>query len=82
MRTSRPYLEVPLPFSPSCLRKRRANAGLSVAKLAVNADVSDITVRAYEKGLRVPSVDRAARLAAALGCRVDDLLTDCQEVAE
>jgi transcriptional regulator with XRE-family HTH domain len=63
-----------VPFSPAILKTRRLHAGFTVAELAAAARLSDVAVRAYEYGQRIPSVDRAARLAATLGCTVDDLL--------
>lgn len=70
-----------MPFSPATLKIRRRHAGLTVAELAAAARLSDVAVRAYEYGQRIPSVDRAARLAAALGCTVDDLLVRDDEKA-
>lgn len=63
-------------FSPSQLKNRRVAADLTVAEVAAGAKVGDIAVRAYEAGKRIPSVERAARIAVVLGCRVEDLLTD------
>jgi transcriptional regulator with XRE-family HTH domain len=61
-------------FSPESLQRLRGDAGLSTTQLAAAAGLTEMTVRGYEAGRRVPSVDRAIRLAAALGCQLTDLV--------
>lgn len=61
------------------LKKKRKAAGLTQHELAERASVSVRTLQYYEQG--VLSIDKAAaatvaRLAFALGCHVEDLLSD------
>jgi transcriptional regulator with XRE-family HTH domain len=53
-------------------RLRRA-AGLSQAALAQAAGVPAASLRNWEQDRRVPALDAAARVARALGVRLDDL---------
>ncbi len=56
------------------IKDRREALHLSQEDLAAKANVSRVSIARYEAGERIPSVDIAARIAAALGCRVDDLI--------
>ena len=53
------------------IRKQR---GITVKELATSARVSPMSIYRYEQGKRTPTVEVAARLAAALRCTVDDLI--------
>ena len=53
------------------LRARRQAVGLSQAALAAKAGVSRVFVEKIEAGARTPSWGTLARLARALGCRVE-----------
>ena len=52
------------------IRSRRQAQGLSQAALAIKAGVSRVFVEKIEAGARTPSWGTLARLARALGCRV------------
>lgn len=53
------------------IRKARGMTQIDLAK-AVN--ISLMSVHRYESGERVPNVDIASSIAAALGCTVDELI--------
>ena len=55
------------------LRLRRESAGLSREALARRVDRSTSLISAMERGL-VTSQETAERIAAVLGCSVDDVL--------
>jgi putative transcriptional regulator len=55
------------------LKEMRAEIGLTQAELAVRVSVSRKTVNTVENGVFVPSTTLALKLAAALGCKVEDL---------
>lgn len=61
---------------PTRLKELRQQAGMTQQSLATAAGLSISAVREYEQGLKEPVLSNAARLAAALGCTVDDLLTN------
>lgn len=44
--------------------------------LAQAAKVSFLSIHRYESGERTPDVEVAARIAAALGCTVDELIKE------
>ena len=56
------------------IKKVRLAVGMSQEDLAKASGVSRIAIARYETGERVPSVIIAARIANALGCKVDDLI--------
>ena len=56
------------------LKSKRKSAHLTQAKLAKKAGVSLLTIGRYERGERVPNVEVARKLAAALGCTIDELV--------
>ena len=58
------------------IKDRREALHLSQEDLAAKANVSRVSIARYEAGERIPSVDVAARIAAALGCTVDELIHD------
>jgi putative transcriptional regulator len=55
------------------LRELRAERDLTQAALAEAVGVSRKTVNTVENGVFVPSTTLALKLAAALGCRVEDI---------
>ena len=55
------------------LRALRAERDLTQAALAEAVGVSRKTVNTVENGVFVPSTTLALKLAAALGCRVEDI---------
>jgi putative transcriptional regulator len=55
------------------LRERREAKGLTQAQLADLIGVSRKTVNTVENGVFVPSTIVALKLAAALGCTVEEL---------
>jgi len=55
------------------LRELRAERDLTQAALAEAVGVSRKTINTVENGVFVPSTTLALRLAAALGCRVEDI---------
>lgn len=52
------------------LRKR---AGLTQKSLAAAMDVTDAAVAQWETGAAMPTADKLPKLAAVLGCTIDDL---------
>jgi transcriptional regulator with XRE-family HTH domain len=70
-------VEVTMPESTTFaarLRRARIEKGLSQERLARLADVSSITVSRIERGIAVPTVETAQRLARALGVSIAWLL--------
>jgi putative transcriptional regulator len=55
------------------LKEMRAEHGLTQAELAARVSVSRKTVNTVENGVFVPSTILSLKLAAALGCKVEDL---------
>ena len=55
------------------LKLVRTELGLTQAELAVRGGVSRKTINTVENGVFVPSTTLALKLAAALGCKVEDL---------
>jgi len=60
---------------PNRVRIRREQQGWSQAELATRAGISRAAVSAIEIRRLIPSVAAALSLAAALGCRVEDLFS-------
>lgn len=58
------------------IKKMRLTVGMSQEELAKASGVSRVAIARYETGERVPSVIIAARIANALGCKVDDLIKE------
>ena len=56
------------------LKSLRKAKGMTQRDLARAAKVSFLSIHRYEAGERTPDVDVAARIAAALGCTVDELI--------
>ena len=57
------------------VKQRRDALGLTQRALAMEANTTAAAVSHIERGQRQPSADLLARLASALDCRMDDLLT-------
>lgn len=55
------------------IREYRKRAGLSQEALAAKVGVGRTAVTFWEAGVQYPSADKLPRLAAALGCSIDDL---------
>ena len=55
------------------LREERASRDLTQGQLAELVGVSRKTINTVENGVFVPSTTLALKLAAALGCRVEDV---------
>lgn len=56
------------------IKERREALHLTQQELADRSNVSRVSIARYEAGERIPDVDIAARIAAALGCTVDELI--------
>lgn len=56
------------------LREIRKERGMTQTELAQAARIHRVTIAKYEAGQCVPSVDRAERMASALGVPVDELI--------
>lgn len=56
------------------IKKIRLQAGMSQESLALASGVSRISIIRYESGERFPDLETAARIAKALGCKLDDLI--------
>lgn len=55
------------------IRQLRTRAGLSQEALAAKVGVGRTAVTFWEAGVQYPSADKLPKLAAALGCSIDDL---------
>lgn len=60
------------------VRRARLRAGMSVARLAQAAGVSDQTIYEIEKDARRrgPRIETVAAIASALGVKIEDLLPE------
>ena len=58
------------------IREIRKRLNMSQADLAEKLGTSVPTVCRYENGERSPDLATAARIANALGCKVDDLIKE------
>jgi transcriptional regulator with XRE-family HTH domain len=76
-RIHRPALR--FQFSGQKYRAERERQGLSREQLAVQLGRSVSLVTQLDRGYHQPSLDKAARFAAALGRRVDDFLDEVSE---
>lgn len=57
------------------IRALRTAANMTVAELAKKSGIKSRVIRSWERGERVPRVDRAKRLSDALGVGVEKLFT-------
>lgn len=62
------------------MRVIRMACGLSVEQLAAIVGVTKMSIYRYEQGLRIPDVAIAAKIAAALGCTIEDLIDNKKAV--
>lgn len=58
------------------LKKYRVAKGLSQSQLSRIIGVKSQTICMYESGVRTPKAEILKKLATALDCSVDDLLSD------
>lgn len=56
------------------MRRIRRAYGISVKALAASVGVTPMSIYRYEQGRRIPDADIALKIAAALGCTVEQLL--------
>lgn len=63
----------PGPFSPSKLRDMRDKKGLTRRALSDSTGITEGAIYGYESGQYLPGGDVLPKLAAALGCKIDDL---------
>ena len=63
----------PLAFQGKKLMAVRRGAGLNRDGLAALTGIPADTIAKYERNARTPRADTLGLLAAALGCRLDDL---------
>ena len=61
------------------LNQRREQMGLTQQQLARKTGVSRVSISRYESGQREPTLTIAAKLAAALGCTIEDLVEKKEE---
>lgn len=67
-------------FDPAAMRRIRESKDLSVSGLAQTMNVDRSLVSSWENGRRVPTVESATKVAAALRCSLDDLVTSAQQL--
>lgn len=60
----------------SSIRKARKEKGLTQIKLAEMTDMAVNSIRLYESGKRIPSIDQRIRIAYELDCSPFDLMTE------
>lgn len=58
------------------LRKIRKLRMITQEELATMIGITQAMVSHYETGRRVPDLETAAKIAYALGCKVDDLIKE------
>ena len=64
------------------LRRLRVQKGLSMVELAKAAHCSRFIISRMEAEERGRSADKLPKIARALGCRIDDLFPEMDEVSE
>lgn len=57
------------------IKELRKVAGLSQKDLAKATNVNRVSISRYETGERVPTLNVAAKIAQALDCKIDDLVS-------
>lgn len=57
------------------IKEIRKQKLMSQADLAALVDTTPATISRYESGARIPDLETAAKIAKALGCKVDDLIS-------
>ncbi len=63
-------------LSISPIRTLREHRGLSLAELAEQTGISERMLRYIENGQSAPTLPKAQLIADALGCSLDDLVTE------
>lgn len=63
------------------LKAKRKALGLSQSALAEQLAITQAAVTAWECGEKLPAADRLPELASILGCSIDELYVDPEEVA-
>ncbi|MFE9003243.1 helix-turn-helix transcriptional regulator [Streptomyces sp. NPDC007875] len=63
-------------FSGHRLREARLAAELSPERLALQVERSVYSIHEYERGRVIPPIHVITRLAASVGCSLEDLLTE------
>ena len=58
------------------LRSIREQRGLNQSQLAALSNVNRVNISQYEIGVRKPNLTTTQKLAAALGCTIEDLIGD------
>lgn len=66
----------PRSLTARSLRKRRTDAGLDQTALASKAACAQSTISQLETGKRGGTVELLKSIADALGCTIDDLISD------
>ena len=61
------------------IRRRREAKGMSLAKMAQEAGITQTYPGMLERGERVPTVDVAYSLAQALECQLSDLVLEAEK---
>lgn len=56
------------------IRQKRIEQGLTLKKLSELTNIHYVNLGRYEKGQRGLEIEKAAVIAAALNCTVDDLI--------
>lgn len=56
------------------IRALRIKAKMSIAQLSQKSGIKPRVICSWERGERVPRVDKAKTLAEALGVRIDEIL--------
>ena len=63
---------------PVRIRELRQQAGMTLQELADRCGVKHTAVLAWEQGKKLPRADKLPKLAAALGCKIDELFVPSQ----
>ena len=62
------------------IKKRAEQAGMTVGEVEIKASIGKQTIRRWDD--HSPSIDKVARVAQVLGCTVDELIADADEVED
>lgn len=68
--------DTPKLHDPAKLRRKRVEAGLNQADLALEAGIQQSHISKLERGASSTTARSLARIARALGCTIADLLPD------
>ena len=58
------------------IKKIREQLSMSIEEFALNFDVSESQVKAWESGRRYPSIDTINRLLSMLGLTLEEFISD------